>query len=1574
MSAPPMLFAVHPSSTPAGSSSGRLKSRRCEVLLLTVLLYLALGHVALGSFDPGTGIITDQQWQHGMPLGGIGAGKIELLSDGSFGNFTVNNNWNKPYTWCQGAFAAVCARAGNGTPVALMLRLSSASEYPGVANVAHAQMQGWFPQANLQFTDATLPVQVSVNAFAPLIPHDIKNSALPVACLTYTVTNTGSQSVSATLLFAWPNLLGFGGTGASDNKTNWSSVAGNSQSSWSAGGLTGLRFATTQDYSGQQRQDVVGEYFLGVRGGTGINVTTCTNWDASASTPSFWPGFQTNGPLQTVGTATQPAGAVAAQVTLAPGQGRDIHFYLAWYMPHQMSQLQNAQALVLASSNPANTVSRWGTLCPQQSGFSVTVDLGQALTPTQALLDNTGFANDYPRGIRVDSSSDQSSWTTVGTMTAAQVVAGLGGSTQFTVNLTPRQGRYLRFTNTGYDLFYWWSIHALQVTVQEQGSAIAFIPVSGLGPAVDNGHYYCNWFAGAADVASYMDGQYDAFLQQTTAWQSPVRNSNLPFWLQSFLINCAFPTVNNTVLTANGTFTVQEAPVNQNGNLGTMDQRMASHAFTAAFFPELDRAELELFGAEQLPSGCIPHCVGVLDDAITNTWTPYARLPWPDLSCSWAMQVAKLHRYTADTTFAQRMLPHLTNAMNYLAANHQGSDPIPQGGSTYDYMSLPDSGAGAFSYSASCYLGTLEAAAVMAAALGDSADAAAYNTQLTNIQTAVLSDLWNGAFLRKYQSSLYGRVIENSFISALAGDWLARLTGLGRTMNSNIVQQENYQLILRHQKPFYPIPPMEVTPEGRRNANTCYHLQTVPYLGCESIYQNYVDDGLDILHRTWLCAWQYNSNPWNENLGYDSPSGNAEGFVTYMTSPCTWHVLNALSGVSVDAIGGVLYVSPRLPSFMTELHLPLYFPRFWAQFDYVPAQSLLTLSITRTFTDDPAIESTLYHAPGPYGTGPTTPIVISSVKADGDAAAISLPQPFTVQSNAVLNLSAYISRLAPGPAQVIPAGENTPLGKTILLKAVTSGLWVEAANGGNNALAADQSAPNATAGSPELFNVIDRTNGYVAIQAVINGLYVTAPSGGASPLIACSASIGTAETFLLVLDGPGRLALRAMANNKFIASTNSGGTLMANAGGFPGGSPVGAIVQNESANGDIFQWFDAATASGLTTTPGNAQVALSWTPATTGSSYNVKRSNTSGGPYTTIANTPGTSYTDTNVVNGLTYYYVVAAVNGGEAPYSNEARVMPLLVAYAVNSGSSSAPSPFSADAYYSPAGGTFGVSQIIDSGGVVNPAPMSVYQTERYGTLTYTFPNLTANAPYKVRLHFSENYGNDFSSGKRLFSVSINSVRVLNNFDIYMTAASQYRAIVEEFNTRSDTSGQIAVAFADGSADHAKIDGIEIASIAPAPPTSLSATATNGQIALQWAPSADATSYNLKRATTSGGPYALIASTGTTTCTDPPGVGGVSYYYVVSALSSGGQSANSAEAGAALPAPQLSAVVGGASQLRLSWPAWATGYALYAATNLATPIQWQVATNAVQSSNGALWVDLSTTNRPRQFFRLSTH
>jgi hypothetical protein len=82
--------------------------------------------------------------------------------------------------------------------------------------------------------------------------------------------------------------------------------------------------------------------------------------------------------------------------------------------------------------------------------------------------------------------------------------------------------------------------------------------------------------------------------------------------------------------------------------------------------------------------------------------------------------------------------------------------------------------------------------------------------------------------------------------------------------------------------------------------------------------------------------------------------------------------------------------------------------------------------------------------------------------------------------------------------------------------------------------------------------------------------------------------------------------------------------------------------------------------TGLTATAGNQQVSLAWNASAGATSYNLKRSTTSGGPYTKVASPTGTSATDTGLTNGTTYYYVVTAVNGGgESGNSNEASATP---------------------------------------------------------------------------------------------------------------------------------------------------------------------------------------------------------------------------------------------------------------------------------------------------------------------------
>ncbi len=85
-----------------------------------------------------------------------------------------------------------------------------------------------------------------------------------------------------------------------------------------------------------------------------------------------------------------------------------------------------------------------------------------------------------------------------------------------------------------------------------------------------------------------------------------------------------------------------------------------------------------------------------------------------------------------------------------------------------------------------------------------------------------------------------------------------------------------------------------------------------------------------------------------------------------------------------------------------------------------------------------------------------------------------------------------------------------------------------------------------------------------------------------------------------------------------------------------------------------------STPGGLAANPGASEVSLSWAPENGASSYNVKRSLTAGGPYTTIASAKYSFYKDTDVINGTTYYYVVTALNsGGESANSNEVPAEP---------------------------------------------------------------------------------------------------------------------------------------------------------------------------------------------------------------------------------------------------------------------------------------------------------------------------
>ena len=96
-----------------------------------------------------------------------------------------------------------------------------------------------------------------------------------------------------------------------------------------------------------------------------------------------------------------------------------------------------------------------------------------------------------------------------------------------------------------------------------------------------------------------------------------------------------------------------------------------------------------------------------------------------------------------------------------------------------------------------------------------------------------------------------------------------------------------------------------------------------------------------------------------------------------------------------------------------------------------------------------------------------------------------------------------------------------------------------------------------------------------------------------------------------------------------------------------------------STNSAIVSTAPAAPAS-LDAYPGDSMVALAWSASVNATNYVIKRGLSSGNETTTVATTTNLTYTDTNLVNGTTYYYIVIATGtGGTSSNSPEASATP---------------------------------------------------------------------------------------------------------------------------------------------------------------------------------------------------------------------------------------------------------------------------------------------------------------------------
>jgi non-lysosomal glucosylceramidase len=144
----------------------------------------------------------------GMPVGGIGTGSIWLDGHGRLSIWQIFNNLSEPRV--PDSFFAVRTRAGSGPAVTRVLQTVAEASLQPMASLSY---EGGYPIARLTFQDPALPVEVSLDAFNPMIPLDAANSSIPCAVFRFTAKNAGSAAAEVELFAALQNAVGNLGTG-----------------------------------------------------------------------------------------------------------------------------------------------------------------------------------------------------------------------------------------------------------------------------------------------------------------------------------------------------------------------------------------------------------------------------------------------------------------------------------------------------------------------------------------------------------------------------------------------------------------------------------------------------------------------------------------------------------------------------------------------------------------------------------------------------------------------------------------------------------------------------------------------------------------------------------------------------------------------------------------------------------------------------------------------------------------------------------------------------------------------------------------------------------------------------------------------------------------------------------------------------------------------------------------------------------------------------------------------------------------------------------------------------------------
>lgn len=305
---------------------------------------------------------------HGMPLGGFGAGCLGRGIDGAFNLWHLDGgeHWFGVLPDCQFALFEQDGRDTRAHALATTPACDDSRPDSGPPLAAWS----WYPAATPELPSGTVAVRYPVSshhyasvfsadvrceAFSPILPGDYRRTSYPVAVFAWTLSNPTSQPLELSLLLSWRNTVGwftntdpsaevhFRDDGSPEHNYVPAIGRGRGQRNrWvDAAGLKGLLLEGDRS---QPLAEGEGQWCLAVPDEAalnhpGVEVFRCSRWDPSGDGGELWEPFSRDGSIPDSDNDRRSTGddplsaALAVRFRLEPGASLEIPVVISWDLP-----------------------------------------------------------------------------------------------------------------------------------------------------------------------------------------------------------------------------------------------------------------------------------------------------------------------------------------------------------------------------------------------------------------------------------------------------------------------------------------------------------------------------------------------------------------------------------------------------------------------------------------------------------------------------------------------------------------------------------------------------------------------------------------------------------------------------------------------------------------------------------------------------------------------------------------------------------------------------------------------------------------------------------------------------------------------------------------------------------------------------------------------------------------------------------------------------------------------------------------------------------------------------------------